>query len=207
MMKRLSAWYAECSQRPFGSITIRALPPCSNVSTVTTGVLKSATSSRRSRLRGTDVFMEVDDQLPALLADVDAGVVVGEVDDDAAFAVAAAAEIDVAQRVLLVRRRALRRSAAPAPARPAPRPTVLSDSVTTTALPSTWVSNVCGLFRLNTTRVRLPACTNCRLRNAGSSTARWLLARPLAVSKKSSAMRGGLAIAKPAGGLAGGAFS
>jgi hypothetical protein len=83
----------------------------------------------------------------------------------------------------------------------------VSASVTTTALPSTFVSNVCGLLRLNTTRVRLPACTNCRLRNAGSSTARWLLGSALAVSMKSSAIRGGLAMANPAGGLAGGAFS
>ena len=41
---------------------MRALPPCSKVSTMRTGVPKSATSSRRSRLRGTLVLMEVDDR-------------------------------------------------------------------------------------------------------------------------------------------------
>ena len=63
---------------------------------------KSCTSSRRSRFlrqRGLD---EVDDQHLALLADVDAGRGVGQVDDDPAFAIRAAAEVDVAQRVLRV---------------------------------------------------------------------------------------------------------
>ena len=59
-----------------------------------------------------------------------------------------------------------------------------SNSVTSTALPSTCVSNVCGLLRLNTTRVRLPACTTLRLRSAGSSTARWLLAEAVAGVEK-----------------------
>ena len=82
-----------------------------------------------------------------------------------------------------------------------------SISVTSTALPSTCVSNVCGRLRLNTTRVRLPAWTTLTLRSATSSTARWLVPRPLAVSMKSRAIRGGVAMAKPAGGLAGGFFS
>ena len=43
---------------------------------------------------------EVDHQRAALLADVDAGRAVGQVDDEPAFAIAAAAEVDVAQRVL-----------------------------------------------------------------------------------------------------------
>src|SRR5215831_20406240 len=42
---------------------------------------------------------EVDDQRLALLADVDAGGVVGQIDDDASLAVLTAPEIDVAQRV------------------------------------------------------------------------------------------------------------
>ena len=45
-----------------------------------------------------------------------------------------------------------------------------SFSVTTTVLPSTCVSNDCGLLRLNTTRVRLPAWITLRLRRAASST-------------------------------------
>ena len=81
---------------------MRALPPCANVSTVRTGVPKSLhveAALEVARQRGLE---EVDDQLPALLADVDAGRGVGEVDDDPALAAAAAAEVDVAQRVLHV---------------------------------------------------------------------------------------------------------
>src|SRR5439155_13736776 len=74
-------------------------------------------------------------------------------------------------------------------------------------LPSICVSNDCGLFRLNTTRVRLPACTTLRLRTAGWPTSCAVRPRPLPVSGKSSAMRGGFVIAKPAGGLGSGAFS
>ncbi len=51
------------------------------------------------RQRGLD---EVDDERLALLPDVDPGGGIGEVDDDPALAVRAAAEIDVAQRVLRV---------------------------------------------------------------------------------------------------------
>src|SRR5208283_5488400 len=69
-----------------------------------------------------------------------------------------------------------------------------------------WVSNVCGLLRLNTTRVRDPAWTTLRLRKAGSPMSCADLPRPLPVSRKSSAIRGGLAMVKPAGGLARGAF-
>ena len=43
---------------------------------------------------------ELDDQLAPLLADVDAGRRIGHVDDDPAFAVAAAPEVHVAQHVL-----------------------------------------------------------------------------------------------------------
>ena len=82
-----------------------------------------------------------------------------------------------------------------------------SVSVTSTALPSTLVSNVCGLLRLNTTRVRFPAWMRLRLRNAGSATSRCVTPMPLAVSRKSSAIRGGLCTEKPAGGFAGGDFS
>ena len=42
---------------------------------------------------------EVDDDLAALRADVDADLAVGEIDDDAAFAAGPAAEVDVAQGV------------------------------------------------------------------------------------------------------------
>ncbi len=82
-----------------------------------------------------------------------------------------------------------------------------SNSVTRTALPSICVSKVCGLLRLKTTRVRLPACTTLRLRSAGSLTSCAVRPRPLPVSRKSSAMRGGLLIANPAGGLASGDLS
>ena len=82
-----------------------------------------------------------------------------------------------------------------------------SISVTRTLLPSICVSKVCGLLRLNTTRVRLPACTTLRLRSAGSPTSCAVRPSPLPVSGKSSAMRGGLLIANPAGGLASGDFS
>src|SRR6185437_7638459 len=61
--------------------------------------------------------------------------------------------------------------------------------------------------RLNTTRVRPLALIRLRLRSAESSIARCEVPRLLPVSRKSSAMRGGLAMANPAGGLAGGAFS
>ena len=74
-------------------------------------------------------------------------------------------------------------------------------------LPSTCVSNDCGLFRLNTTRVRLPAWMTLRLRSAASSTWRCVAPSPLAVSRKSSAMRGGFWIAKLAGGFAGAFFN
>ena len=83
----------------------------------------------------------------------------------------------------------------------------VSASVTRTSRPSTVVSNVCGVLRLNTTRVRFPACTKFRLRSVGLSTGRWLLGSALDVSGKSSAIRGGFAMANPAGGFAGGAFS
>ena len=43
---------------------------------------------------------EFDDQVLALLADVDADLVVRQLDDDAAGAVGAAPEVDVAQRQL-----------------------------------------------------------------------------------------------------------
>ena len=43
-------------------------------------------------------LQEIDDDVLALLADIDTGLAVGQVDDDAAFAVAAAAKVDVAQR-------------------------------------------------------------------------------------------------------------
>jgi hypothetical protein len=58
----------------------------------------------------------------------------------------------------------------------------VSLSVTTTVLPSTWVSNDCGLFRLKTTRVRLPACTTLTLRSAESETSCEVRPRPLPVS-------------------------
>ena len=76
-----------------------------------------------------------------------------------------------------------------------------------TVLPSRLVSKDCGLLRLNTTRVRLPAWMTFRLRNAASSIARWVAPNPLTVSRKSSAMRGGLWIEKLAGGLTGGFLS
>ena len=79
--------------------------------------------------------------------------------------------------------------------------------VTSTALPSTCVSKVCGRFRLKTTRVRLPAWTTFTLRSATSSTLRCVAPRPFAVSGKSRAIRGGVAMAKPAGGLARAFFS
>ena len=56
---------------------------------------------------------------------------------------------------------------------------------TSTVLPSNWVSNVCGLLRLNTTRVRLPACTILTLRSAGSPISWALRPSPLPVSGKS----------------------
>jgi hypothetical protein len=46
---------------------------------------------------------EIDDQAGALLADVDAGIGIGQIDDQPALAILAAAEIDVADGVPLAR--------------------------------------------------------------------------------------------------------
>ena len=54
-----------------------------------------------------------------------------------------------------------------------------SNSVTSTVLPSTCVSNVCGRLRLNTTRVRLPAWTTLTLRSATSSIVALRRAEPV----------------------------
>ena len=83
-------------------MTIRAFGPCGKVSTVSTGVPKSCTSRRRCEIARNRCFDEVDDEGGSLLVDVDARRVVGKVDDNAPLAVAAAAEVDVAQAVLEV---------------------------------------------------------------------------------------------------------
>ena len=139
----------------------------------------------------------------ALLPDIDTRRTVGQVDDDAPFAVLPASEIDVAQRMRGSRRAAARRTAIPSAShRRSGRPGRAGSRGP--MLPSICVSKVCGLLRLKTTRVRLPACTTFRLRSAGSLTSCAVRPNPLPVSGKSSAMRGGLLIAKPAGGLASG---
>ncbi len=184
---------------------MRAFAPCANVSIDTTGVPKSCTSSRRSRLRGSEALMKSTISwrpcwrmsMPVALSE---------------------RSTMIRPSPLRPRRKSTSRSeCATSPGRAsANRCTTCvrasccaawSYSVTTTALPSTVVSKVCGRFRLNTTRVRLPDCTTLKLRSATSSIVRCAAPRPFAVSRKSSAIRGGLAIAKPAGGFAGGDFS
>ncbi len=159
MMKRLSAWYAECSQSPFGSITIRALPSCANV---------SIGHDRRVEVGDVDPPLEVArHRRPAGSRRSAAGPAGGCrcrrccrkgrrrcglrrcVRDGSRRRAARAAG----------RRRAPRRSAATGAGAACASAVLLSASVTSTSLPSTFVSNVCGLFRLNTTRVRLPAWT------------------------------------------------
>ena len=189
---------------------MRALAPCANVSTRQHRRAEVGDVERGARgCAAPTCFMKSTTSVRPCWRMSMPVRVVGQVDDDAAFAVAAAAEVDVAQRVLRRRRAAPRRSAAPGPsACAASRARAGSLSVTRTSLPSICVSKVCGLLRLNTTRVRLPACTTLRLRSAGSSTAALRCRRARSsVSRKSSAMRGGLVMANPAGGLAGGAFS
>ncbi len=79
---------------------IRTLAPWVNVSTVTIGVPKSCTSSRRSRLRGSDVLTKSTiSALPCWRMSMPV-----ELSDRSTtmrpFAVGAAPEVDVAQRVL-----------------------------------------------------------------------------------------------------------
>ena len=54
-----------------------------------TGVAKSVTSNLRRRCSGSDVFWEVDHQYRALLADIDPGSGVAQVDNDPPLAVLA----------------------------------------------------------------------------------------------------------------------
>ena len=204
-MNRLSVWYAECSQRPFGSTTIRTLPPCLNVSTVRMGVAKSCTSSRRSRFLGSDVLMKSTiSTLPCCLMSIPVA--------------ASDRSTTIRPSPAVPRRKSTSRSVCSTSLGrdSANRCTTCafasswslwSNSVTRTALPSTEVSNVCGRLRLNTTRVRLPAWITLRLRSATSSMTRCVTPSPLPVSRKSRAIRGGVAIAKPAGGLAGAFFN
>ena len=80
---------------------MRTRSPTCVVVTLWTGVPKSVTSRRRRRRVGQARAQELDDQVVALLANVDADLVVGQLDDDATGAVGAAPEVDVAQRQLV----------------------------------------------------------------------------------------------------------
>ena len=85
---------------PRGSTTMRTRSPACVVVMLCTGVPKSVTSRRRRKVVGQARAQELDDQAGALLADVDADLVVRQFDDDPAGAVGAAPEVDVAQRQL-----------------------------------------------------------------------------------------------------------
>ncbi len=181
---------------------MRVLPPWLNVSNETTGVPKSPTSRRRSRLRGTEVRRKSTIRVAPCWR-MSMPVVLSE------------RSTMIRPSPLRPRRKSTSRtlcctSVGRASAKrctwvvcASPTAPAWSSSVTSTVLPSTCVSKFCARFRLNTTRVRLPAWMTLRLRSDPSSIARCAAPRLFAVSRKSSAIRGGLAMANPAGGLAG----
>ena len=159
-------------------MTIRAFGPWLNVSTLITGVPKSCTSRRRSRLRGSEVFAKSTISVrPCWRMSM---------------------PVEASERSTTIRPRRCgrggsRRRAARAARRPgrasAKRCTICclasscsdwSYSVTSTLLPSTCVSKVAGLLRLNTTRVRLPAWMTLRLRSDGVVDRALVAAEPVA---------------------------
>jgi hypothetical protein len=164
-------------------------------------VLDVETALEVARQRRPD---EVDDQHLALLTDVDAGRVVGQVDDDAALARRTAPEVDVAKRVLDVAGTRFGE--------------LLHDLLLRVELLALVEERDHDRIALDLRFERLrpiqveddaravPAWITLTLRSATSSMARWVVPSPLAVSRKSSAIRGGLAIANPAGGFAGAFF-
>ena len=187
---------------------MRALPPCAKVSTVTTGVPKSATSRRRSRLRGTEVLRKSTISVLALLADVDAG------------------RWRRTGRRRCGPRRCGRGGSRRRAARAARRPACASAKRWTwscaaasavalvgqrhqrPSLPSTLRLERLRLVQVEHDARAVAGLDDVEAAQRGARRPRAALPpRPFAVSRKSSAMRGGLAIAKPAGGLAGGALS
>jgi hypothetical protein len=202
-MNCVSVWYAEYSQRPRGSITMRAFAPCSKVSTNLTGVAKSPTSRRRTRFFGTVVFRKSTKTWRPWRR-----MSIPTFGDDRSTTTRPS---PVFPRRKSTSRRLLR----------APIPGVASANVvdvvgvvaaawplvgacapsmvTTSCLPSSAWLYVRLRVRFITRRVRFAVCTTEMLLSSPSPASSWLRPSALTVSGRSIAMRGGLVTANPCG--------
>ena len=139
--------------------TMRTRSPLWNVETVCTGVPKSVTSRRRRRLSGSVERRNSTTRLWPCWRMSTPTWLLGQVDDDAAGAIGAAAEVDVAQRQLVAVLRSAR-SAGRRPRRCRPRRRRGAGVERRSAAPCPRAAR--GSWRpacrLSTRRVRSPAC-------------------------------------------------